>query len=296
MPNLFVILGPTSTGKTSLALKLCRKFNGQIVSADSRQIVKYMDIGTGKIPVNSNSTLEDSKKIISGYDLIRPDQYFSAYDYALFATSKINDLWSVGKNIFLVGGTGFYIDIVANRAATSLVEPDLDLRKELELLSLEELQARAKKLKVSDIKNKARLIRALEIDLSKSGKHKAPVPKLRCNYIFIGLTSNRHTLYSRADSWLEDIWTAGLVEETKKLIQMGYANSPKVQGLVYKSALGFIQGTLGEKEAKERAKFDLHAYIRRQQTWFKRNKEINWFNISIAGYEDRIAELVSRSL
>ncbi len=295
-PNLVVILGPTCTGKTSLTLGLQQKFGGEILSADSRQVVKYMDIGTGKVPTYARYDLEELKKIIAGYDLTEPDKYFSAYDYTLFAITIINKAWQNQKTVFLVGGTGFYIDLVTGRSTSSLVVPNLVLRKELESLPLEELQEKAKNLKIADVKNKVRLIRALEIQMSSEEKSNAPLPKLKGNIVFVGLTSARPTLYYRVDSWLDSIWANGLIDEVNNLIKMGYADSLKLQGLVYKSVLNFILYNQTEKEAIARAKFDLHAYIRRQQTWFKKNSDINWFDISDPQYTSKIEKLISRFL
>ena len=145
MKKVFVILGPTSSGKTSLSLKLAKKMNGEIISADSRQIYKTMDIGTGKLPINANVKIvrDVDKWIIDGinvwgYDLVTPDAFFSAYDFAKFALPKISRGNPENKTMFVVGGTGFYIDILTGRVKPSNVMPDLELRATLETLSTEE--------------------------------------------------------------------------------------------------------------------------------------------------------------
>lgn len=304
MRKLFILLGPTSVGKTSLGVNLCKKFNGEIISADSRQVVKYMDIGTGKMPVNDNYTVEKNPNTwiingvnIWGYDLALPTQYFSGYDFATFAINTLHDLMQKEKTIFVVGGTGFYIDLITGSAKVAPAAPDLDLRADLENMSLEELQEKLKsKDKIVydriDIKNKVRLVRALEILASNSVKD-IPLPyPSNITYKFIGLTSDRATLYSRADAWLDTVWKHGLLEEVRTLLDK-YPSSLKLNGLVYKSVVAFLHGDLSEEKAKERAKFDIHAYIRRQQTWFKKNHEIEWFDIKDPKYRQNIEDLVS---
>ncbi len=251
-----------------------------------------MDIGTGKIPLNSKPDLTK----IWGYDLVAPDQYFSAYDWAMDALQKASQLQEQGKNIFLVGGTGLYIDIFTHRQDVANINPNKELRESLENLSTEVLFSKLTSLNLQrskniDKQNKMRLIRAIEVEASNSKN--TPLPYLaNTKFIFIGLTAERQILYSRVDNWLEAIWKNGLLPEVSKLINLGFETSPKLHGLVYKSVLAFMQKDLSESAAIERAKFDLHAYIRRQQTWFKRNTDINWFDISQESYIKDIQKLV----
>lgn len=290
--TVFVIVGPTSSGKTSLALELCKKYNGEIISADSRQIYKFMDIGTGKIPVTGQHGITRNPEYwtvdgvkIWGYDLATPDQSFTAFDYVTYATQKLTELLNENKTVFIVGGTGLYIDILTKRMPLNSTEPDLELRVELENKSLEDLQVQLNVLnplaytKV-DIQNPIRLIRAIEKELliDKPIKH-IEFPQ-DVNYVFLGLKADNAFLYNRADLWVDEIWHNGFIKEVQDLIDLGYAKSPKLGGLIYTSALDFILGKTTEEFAIQRAKFDIHAYIRRQLTWFKRNTEINWFDIS----------------
>jgi tRNA dimethylallyltransferase len=304
MNKVFVILGPTSTGKTSLALDLCAQYSGEIISADSRQIYKYMDVGTGKVPLGEKSDSLKGEKfwkidgtMIWGYDLTEPDKFFSSYDYACFALPKINDLAEKNKTVFLVGGTGFYIDTVTHRTEPSFVEPDFSLRKELEGLTAQELMNRLKVLAVSittvpDINNPVRIIRSIEKALNKKVNHKK-LPYLADNEFYhLGLNAPREMLYSRADKWAEGIWKHGLLEETRRLIDMGYRDSPKLNGLIYKSALNFLDGKLNDDKALDRIKFDLHGYIRRQQTYFKKNRDIVWFDISKENWRQNIYNFI----
>lgn len=297
---VFILSGPTSSGKTSLALQLCKDFDGEIISFDSRQVCRFMDIGTGKVPVNSDYKIQkgdgcwkfDGIKIW-GYDLVNPDQYFSGYDFAKYALGKTKEVLKEGKNVFLVGGTGFYIDLFTGKIKPSKVLPDLKLRDSLEKLSLPELQKRLKELdelafKKIDQKNKVRLIRAIEKEVSLEVREETLPYLENIVMVHLGLTGPRDYFYQRADRWVEEIWINGLVEEVKSLVEMGYGRSPKVRGLVYKNVLEFLDGDISENETLEKIKFDIHAYIRRQQTWFKKNSEIKWVDI----FEDDFKEII----
>lgn len=299
MKPLVAIVGPTSTGKTSLALKLCQKTDGQIISADSRQIYKYMDIGTGKLPIGydvkiskHNGYWDINGVSVWGYDLVEPDKYYSSYDFALFARQKAGELLNAGKTVFLVGGTGFYIDAFAGRFDLNNILPDLEVRLQLESKSLLELQQQLTSLNPQavlkiDMKNKVRLVRAIEKEIGQKN-FTTPLPRLDTPITYIGLTSDRQVLYSRADKWVDEVWKNGLTAEVKNLVSLGFSDSPKLKGLVYKTVLAFINGQINEKDAVQRIKFDIHAYIRRQQTWFKKNSEITWFDINAESFDENI--------
>lgn len=311
-----VILGPTSSGKTSLAIKLCKEFGGSIVSADSRQIYKKMDIGTGKVPVGDSArgveivradeTPAEKWSIdgvdVWGYDLAAPDQYFSGYDYALFALQKLHDLQEQGTQPFLVGGTGFYIDLVTGLVKPSGAAPDFELRKKLENKDLIQLQQQSMSLnpaayKDIDQNNPVRLIRAIEKELSNK-KPPTPLPYSdTTKFVFIGLTASREFLYQRADTWAETIWENGLVQEVQALLDQGYGDSPKMHGFIYKTVVAHLAKEMSAKEALERIKYDLHAYIRRQQTYFKkRNDLIQWFDITQPNFVEKTVQFLGEKL
>lgn len=282
MNTVYVLFGPTSSGKTALALQLAQKLGCDIISADSRQIYKFMDVGTGKRPISNTIPLQklDDKWLLDdvtvwGYDLTTPDKFFSAYDFAEFAHNKLSKLLPVTGKILLVGGTGFYVDIVTGRIKPSNVVPDLGLRTQLEELSLEELQQKLHRLNPElsdriDSKNPARLMRAIEIELNTAINKKPLSYLINTRYVYIGLTAPREFIYARADLWVDTIWKNGLIAEVGNLIKLGYKDSPKMHGLVYKTALAYLQKELSEQEAIQRIKFDVHSYIRRQQTYFKK--------------------------
>ncbi|MGB9706914.1 MAG: tRNA (adenosine(37)-N6)-dimethylallyltransferase, partial [Microgenomates group bacterium] len=243
MNKILVICGPTATGKTGLGIKLARTFTGEIVSADSRQVYKGMDIGTGKdLPVNSQFAIRNSqfgKAIgyyeISGvkvwlYDVVEPDYQFSVADYVECASLVIKDIWRREKLPILVGGTGFYIKGVIDGVETLGIPPDWQLRKKLSNYQISKLQIMLKKIDLerwermneSDRNNPRRLIRAIEIAL-KSQKSKVKSQKFNIkDKLLIGLRVDYKNLYQRIDKRVEERVKQGIVEEIKNLLKKGY--------------------------------------------------------------------------
>ena len=294
MNKVYVVLGPTCSGKTSVALDLCRSMDGEIVSADSRQIYKYMDIGTGKFPFGEHNV----NVKIWGYDLVVPGKYFSVVDYVNFAVKKVKEILKEGKKVFIVGGTGFYVDVLTGRQEITGYAPNFVLREQLENKSVEELLSYLKSINSNktlniDIKNKVRLIRAIEKVLTKKSNYTSLVNSLNnVNFKFIGLQSDRGFLYNKVDGWVNWIWENGLIEEVKGLINNGYKETHQMKGLIYKDAVDFIDKKTLAKEAIQRTKFDLHSYIRRQQTWFKKNDQIKWFDIKDKKLSENVQNFV----
>lgn len=304
MIRIPIIVGPTSTGKTRLAIELAKKFNYEIFSVDSRQMFCDMDIGTGKVPINADvSVHKDMEKWelngvnIHGYDLITPDKYFSAYDFSMWALPKIRKFIEAGTKVMLVGGSGFFIDILTGNIKPGNRPLDTKLREVLEKKTISELQEELMSLNPTmwgkvDRNNPARLIRAIE--LSNLGEDTStPLPYLEdVGFTYFGLMASREILYMRADTWVEEVWKAGLLEETSSLISSGYADTRPLNGLIYKSVKALLENKLDKEEAILRCKYDIHAYIRRQQTYFKRNKDIFWFDICQEGFARQISNRV----
>ncbi len=260
LKKLIVILGPTASGKSELAVKLAQKFEGEIVSADSRQIYKGMDIGTAK-----------SKEPQYLIDIIEPDQEFTLAQYKELAVKKIKEI----DTPFLVGGTGLYIQAVVDNLDIPQVKPDKKLREELEKLSSEQLYQKLKKLDSEtavDSHNRRRLIRAIEVCVS-TGK---PFPKKKKKPLFdilqIGLKTSDEKINRRVDMMFE----MGLVKEVESLIKKYSPNLPAFSGIGYKE---IIQNP---ENAREMIKLHTRQYAKRQMTWFKRDKRIKW----IKGYEE----------
>lgn len=309
---LVVVCGPTSSGKTSLALRLCHEFGGEIISADSRQVYRHMDVGTGKLPV-TKSEIEIKKGNgmweVGGipvwlYDVVAPNQNFTVVEYGRRAVAEIEGCWRRGKIPFLVGGTGFYIDVVLGKSAVAGVPPDFELRRELEKLSTGELFEKLRVLdfqraETIDPQNPRRLIRAIEVAVASSeGVTRRAVNCASTGYVHhFGLAAPRQVLYARADRWAEAIVSSGsLIDEVYDLLDRGYRETPVMRGIVYRTALGFVDQKVTRAAMLERIQFDLHGYIRRQLTWFKRDKTIHWVDISEPGFDKRVADALRSKL
>ncbi len=319
MKKLLVIVGSTGTGKTDLALELAKKFNGEIVSADSRQIYIGMDIGTGKIPrsaelriksrsqgdLRPQSGLEELKKEkgrwivdrvpIHLYDIITPDKTFSVATYQQLAYKKIADIHKRGKLPILVGGTGLYIRAVVGGLKIPKVAPDKKLRAQLESRPLPTLvreleQVDSQTAEEIDKANQRRVVRALEVYLQ-TGE---PFSKLKgrfkvgFNALKIGLTSDRDYLYARVDSRIDAWIKTGFIEEVRALLDKDYKETIAMKALGYQQISMYLEGKRSIEEAIQRTKFGHHNYIRRQVTWFRKEPGISWFDIATPGFKQKI--------
>ena len=331
MHKLLVICVPTATGKTSLAIHLAKKFspkgrpasgwNGELISADSRQVYKGMDIGTGKeLPVNSKLKIKNlklGKKRIGfyeirgirvwGYDLVDPKEEFSVAQYVKFADKIIKNIGKRGKLPILVGGTGLYIKAVVDGIPTAVIPKSISLRKKYKNKSVRELQDILGKLdsfklssmNVSDRKNPRRLVRAIEIakwmlevgskKLEKSRKYEGD------SVLFIGLTASREFLENRIDKRVEERIRSDVEDEIKNLLKFGIKwNSQAMQSLGYKQWFRYFNK---EKTLKEIVDDWLRAeknYAKRQMTWFKKDERINWFDITKPNWEEDVEDLVKK--
>lgn len=316
MTRLLVICGPTATGKTSIALKLAEKFNGELISADSRQIYRGMDIGTGKdIPESSKFQNTKPKLEIGnwklgfylihgiklwGYDLVKPNEEFSVAHYIKIAGIIIKDIHKRGKLPILVGGTGLYIKGVVDGINTAHIKPNLKVRL-MEGKSAGELYVflthidaeRAIQLNESDKKNPRRLIRAIEIALSKVKDAKPKVNKFET--LMIGLESERKLLNKRIEQRVFGRFRQGMMEEVNNLIKSGVSwNSPSMMATGYRQLRDYLENNISLDEAIGKWIKAEQQYAKRQMTWFKKDKRINWFDISNKDYLKNIEKLVHR--
>lgn len=276
--KLIVILGPTASGKSEMAVKLAKKFNGEVVSADSRQIYKGMNIGTGKI------TKKERKDIPHHLlDIASPKKRFTVAQYQKLAIKAISKILKKGKVPILCGGTGFYIQAVVDGIVIPEVKPDWQLRSNLNQLTTEELFKRLKKLdpkraKTIERKNKRRLIRALEIII----KTKKAVPPLRKNslpypILLIGIKKEKKELKKLIEKrflkWLKQ----GLLKEVQKLRKLGLSwERIEEFGIHYRIIALYLQNKINYQEMIENSLCEIRNYAKRQITWFKRDKRIKW--------------------
>lgn len=278
LPKIIVILGPTASGKTGLSLDLAKKFNGEIVNADSRQVYKEMDIATAKPMPDELARVRHH--LIS---VVNPDDEFTLAHYKKEAFEAIDDILSRNKLPIIVGGTGLYIWAIIDNLDIPAVSPDKNLRAKLEAMDISELAEMLKKADPDsaekvDLKNKRRVIRAIEVAFSQDGLSIAKPKKFPPCYdvLQLGLRIDRDKLYQRINKRVDAQIGAGLVEETKKLAQKYSWELPSMSGIGYKQLGHFLRGEIGEQEAIEMIKRDTRHYAKRQMTWFKRDKRIEW--------------------
>lgn len=277
--NLITIVGPTASGKSELAVKLAKKFNGEVISADSRQVYKNMDIGTGKV------TRKETKGIPHYLlDVVSPKRKFTIVQYRRLALKVISKIFKKNKLPILCGGTGFYIQAVVDGIVIPEVPPDWRLRKSLERKSVKELYRILKKLdpkraKTIEKKNPRRLIRAIEI-VKKIGRvpalKKKPLPY---PVLIIGIKRDKKELEGlirkRFFKWLKQ----GFLKEVLKLRKNGLSwQRIEEFGIHYRTAAQYLQNKIIDKEMVEKSIIELQNYAKRQMTWFKRDKRIKWVN------------------
>jgi len=274
-----VLLGPTAVGKTSLSVSLAKKYNGEIISADSRQVYKGLDIGTEKI----------TKREMRGIphhllDVASPKRTFSVTRYKELAEKAIREIAKRGKLPVVVGGTGFYIDAVVYNQIFPEIPPNPKLRSDLEKKSVEELLKTLKKLdlkrsKTIEQKNKRRLIRAIEIATSLGHVPLLDTHIQKYNTLVIGLTLPDKELKNRIDKRLVGATKKGLITETKKLRASG-VSWKRIQelGLEYRTAGEYIRDEINHEDMIKKMQMEIWKYAKRQKRWFKRNKDIKWFS------------------
>ncbi|MDD2696883.1 MAG: tRNA (adenosine(37)-N6)-dimethylallyltransferase MiaA [Candidatus Pacebacteria bacterium] len=276
--KLIAVLGPTASGKSALAVKLAKKFNGEVISADSRQIYKRMNLGTGKIT-------KREMKGVPHYllDVASPKNKFTVVQYRKLAIQAINKIFKKGKVPIICGGTGFYIQAVIDGIMIPEVKPDWKLRKELELIATKNLFNKLKKLdpertKNIDKNNRRRLIRALEI-LIKTKKPVPPFKKQPLPYpvLIIGIKKSKEELKELIRKRLLKRFRQGMIDEIKKLRKSGVSWKRLEEfGLEYRYIAQYLQKKLNYGEMIEKLQKETEHFAKRQITWFKRDERIHW--------------------
>ncbi|PYG87543.1 tRNA dimethylallyltransferase [Ruminiclostridium sufflavum DSM 19573] len=302
MNRVIVIAGPTASGKTSLSIELAGRMNGEIISADSMQLYKYMDIGTAK-------PTENEMRGIKHYliDEVLPSEEFNVVKFKELAEKYIKEIVEKGKQPIVVGGTGLYISSLIDNINFSESECDWELREalknEAEEYGSQYLHDKLKKVDEESAdnihpNNVKRVIRALEVfyqtekPMSYHNEMSRGIPP-SFTYNTIGLTMDRQRLYERINKRVDIMIKNGLVEEVKRLVELGFADSiTSMQGIGYKEILSYLKGKSTLDEAVEIIKRDSRRYAKRQLTWFKRMKEIKWFSIDNYGNNHNVAEAV----
>ena len=286
MNLIIAIVGPTSVGKSALAIQLALALGGEIVSADSRQVYRYMDIGTAKPSLEGRAAIPHHL-----IDIIYPDENFTLATYQELAFQAIADIQRRGKLALLVGGSGLYVRAVTGGLSIPKVAPDPELRRRLEKRAEQEgYQVLYSELQKTDPiaaekidpRNVRRVIRALEVCLTAGvpfSQLKKSSPKV--STVTIGLTTAREDLYKRIDSRVDDMIDRGLVDEVKWLIDRGYSpDLPAMSGLGYKQIVSYLKEETSLEETVQRIKFETHRFARHQYAWFRpKDEHIHWFDI-----------------
>lgn len=317
MKKLLVICGPTATGKTDLAVFLAKKFNGEIVSADSRQVYKGLNIGTGKdIPKNANIKYLWIKRYgfyeikgirVWGYDLADPRHSFSVSQYLTFANRIIEDILKRGKLPILTGGTGLYIKGVIDGIPTAEVPRSSRLRKSLEEKKPGELfevlaqidPVKAAGMNTSDKRNPRRLIRAIEvatwfIDHSKKSK-KSEEKKTGYDMLEIGLMADEKHLFARIEKRVSSRFREKLKDEIAELLKNHIDwNMQSMTSMGYSQWRDFFEGSRSETEVINIWKNEEKKYVRRQMVWFKKDGRVKWFDIAGKNYPGDVVKVVER--
>jgi tRNA dimethylallyltransferase len=280
LPPLLIIGGPTASGKTVLAIEVARRLGGEIVNADSRQIYRGMDIGTAK-PTAAQRAQAPHHLL----DLRRPDEDFSLADYVQLARSIISLLQGRGILPILVGGTGLYLRAVTQGYDVPSVPPNPALRASLEAEAridggkgLLERLARLDPVSAArlDPHNIRRLIRAMEVTLQ-LGRPFSDLQRQAPHYrtLFVVLQGERAELYGRADRRLKAMIADGFADEARALLAADYGPElPALSALGYREMAGYVRGAVTLAQAQEAIRYQTHAYIRRQVTWFRRERDI----------------------
>lgn len=294
-PKIIVILGPTASGKSDAAIALAKKFNGEIISADSRQVYKGLDIGSGKVS-KDESRIKNQESSKASYfsegichhliDVAEPMEDFNVSHFQKQAEETIAKILAQNKLPIICGGTGFWIDALVNDISLPNVKPDEKLRAELSLQSATKLFAKLQKLDPEraqniDPKNKVRLIRAIEIATalgkvpSRSTVNGHQSSKYDC--LQLGLDVPRETLNAKIKKRLQVRFDEGMTTEVENLHKNGVSWEwlEKI-GLEYRWIARFLQAKISQKEMQEKLYFDSIHYAKRQMTWLKKNQHILW--------------------
>lgn len=298
--KLIAIVGPTAVGKTKLSIEIAKHYNGEIISGDSMQIYKGMDIGTAKVT-------KDEMKNIPHYmiDIKRPDESFSAADFKQYVDHYIEIISVKDKLPILVGGSGLYVqaalynyNFTAYQRNNELIKK---LNKEIELNGIQPLYERLKKVDPQQAKkihpnNYRRVVRALEI-YETTGKRMSEYQQQQSgkspyDYKIIGLEMDREKLYDRINKRVDDMIEKGLVEEAYQLYSRGYAHKQSMQAIGYKEFLPYFKNEISLTEAIATLKQNSRRYAKRQYTWFRNKMDVSWYDVSSVSIDEKLRNIL----
>lgn len=298
-PIVVVLCGPTASGKTQISLELAGLLNAEIISADSRQVYKGLDIGTGKVAD------EERKKIPHHMlDIARVSENFNVYNYQKIAYEKINEIFKRGKNVLIVGGTGLYIKAVTRGLNLTTTGSDETYREKLKNYIEKHtgfaLYQRLKKIDPDYARkihpnDTLRIIRALEV----YKKNKVPFSKSHNTDMKIdspvysfALRTPREKLYEKINKRVENMLKEGFIQEVNKLIKLGYKKNLVEKKIIgYRELIQHLDGKFSLKDAEELIKKNTRNYAKRQLTWFKKDSSIKWIDINYKSYKDIAREI-----
>lgn len=295
MNKLVVIAGTNASGKSGLGIELALKYGAEIVSADSRQVFKGLDLGSGKVTAGEMKGIPHHL-----LDVAEPNDFFSVMDFQRLAYNAIDDIISRGKTPFLVGGTGLYINAVADGYNLSVAEPTPELRSSIEAKSLEELieivrAAEPEALLRMDLQNKRRLERAAEkialgVPLNQQNEK-------RYETLILGVTWERQKLYKRIEERLDRRFEQGMIEEVEGLIAAGATDDFLYRlGLEYRYILLYLRGKYSSfEEFREKLFMEIRHLAKEQMTWFRKRNDICWLDMEHEPL-NRAAELIDAFL
>ncbi len=301
MEKVIIIVGPTAVGKTKLSIDLAKRLNTEVISGDSMQVYKGMDIGTGKVT-------EQEKENIPHHmlDILHPDEAFSVAEYQRMVQQKINQINNTDNIPLLVGGSGLYIQAVLYDYIFSEQKRDETLTKELE----KRMEAEGNLVLYNELKqldptqaaaihpnNKRRLIRALETyyttGKTMSERHAKQQHTPIYEHVLIGLEMDREQLYNQINQRVDQMIEHGLIEEVTYLYEQNYEHTQAMKAIGYKEIIPYLKGETDLETAVSLLKRNSRRYAKRQYTWFKNKMNIQWYNLSEKKYDTIVEEIMN---
>lgn len=313
MNKVLVVVGPTAVGKTELAVEMAKKFNGELVSSDSKQVYKQLNIGTGKdVPLGAVPIIEHGYPVYEidgiplwGYDLVDPKDEFSVAEYVKHAKKIIESIWNNSKLPIIVGGTGFYVQALLDGVETMDIPQNKPLRRQLDVMKVEELfeilaqldATKAASLNSSDRKNKVRLVRAIEVaDARIRGLKEADqIAPIGADSLFVGITTDREILNKRIEQRVKRRVEMGLINEIEQLLESGVMwEDQSMKSLGYRQWRGYFEKSKAKGVIVREWTQEEQKYAKRQTTWFKRDKRIEWFDAAESNYIEKVERSVQK--